>query len=912
MAARSDIARTSSALRSIIRRGLSALILILATALAGYSTAQTVVESTDADEEDDATSLEEARESDEVVDRITVYGSTASQQRAIDSKRQSLQILDGVSQDDIGKLPDLDTAGALRRIPGINVQEDQGEPRFPVIRGLNPSFNRVVVDGGIVASPERGTRTVPLDILPASMLKEMQVIKTPTPDQDPNAIGGMINLITRSAFDEDAPFFYSQGFIGHVGQNGEGGALFSDDTDGKLPIRGNLTAGTRFGPNREFGVVAGFNYSRRAFEITQIETDDSDFTEFDDAGNNVGLRNGNGVVVPTNNRLFFYNNNRRQISGHGRFEWRPAENFRLDASGFYAEFNDDERRDEERFELGTTAGPSTPETISDQTAFTGVSQEGFGIIGLGRFVIDRSIYTARVETDWDMTDSLNWLTQAVYSGGSLDNPESTESFQTDTSIGAVFDVSSFFQRFIPLDAQQFSDPSNFAHNSRGELQRDTDDEIIEITSSLSYDIDFADSQISLKGGGIYRERERTELGIFTRFTAAPSLAFTLADAFNSQINPVDFQNGQRFTFRVDDLGATEFFEANRASFSASAPFEFGLEAEEDVYGGFGMLTAQRGPLTIIGGVRVERTDFAGQDVNSSVPVEGSYTNVLGNLQGRWLIRDDLALRVAFTQTIGRPDLTDFSRALSLGDTSGTNQAISFGNPDLDPRTSDNIDLSLEWYLPGNGILAIGGFYKNIEDEIFNDTRFGVPVGELPAAVANQLDPTITTVDISQPLNSSKADILGLEAQFQHTFSWLPAPFNGFGFSGNVTVLDTEFEIPLASGEIIETGLLQQPDLIGNVTGFYQTELLEVRISYNYTDEFLDSTAGTFDRFTFWDSQGQIDMQARFNFTDDASFLFEAQNLNNEGRLELSGPGAEFLQESARFGRTFWFGVNVSL
>ena len=231
---------------------------------------------------------------------------------------------------------------------------------------------------------------------------------------------------------------------------------------------------------------------------------------------------------------------------------------------------------------------------------------------------------------------------------------------------------------------------------------------------------------------------------------------------------------------------------------------------------------------------------------------------------------------------------------------------------MDPRTSDNIDLSLEWYLPGNGILAIGGFYKNIEDEIFNDTRFGVPVAELPAAVANQLDPTITSVDINQPLNSSKADILGLEAQFQHKFSWLPAPFDGFGFSGNVTVLDTEFEIPLASGEIIETGLLQQPDLIGNVTGFYQTELMEVRVSYNYTDEFLDSTAGTFDRFTFWDSQGQIDMQARFNFTDDASFLFEAQNLNNEGRLELSGPEAEFLQESARFGRTFWFGVNVSL
>lgn len=886
------------------RPGLGATTSFLALTVAGHALAQAGAGADSARSEQPA--------GDAPIEEIRVYGSTLSQQRAIDSKRESLQILDGISQDDIGRLPDLDTAGALRRIPGVNVQEDQGEPRFPVIRGLNPSFNRVVVDGGIVASPERGTRTVPLDIIPASMLREMQVVKTPMADQDPNAIGGTINLITRSAFDAEEPFIFTQGFVGHVGQNGEGGVLFSEDTGGKLPIRGNVTAGTRFGPEGQFGIVAGFNYSRRAFEITQIETDDADFTEFDEAGNNVGLGNGNGVVVPTNNRLFFYNNNRRQISGHGHFEWRPSETFHLDVTGFYAEFNDDERRDEERFELGTNASASTPETISGQSDFTGVSPNGFGIIGLGRFVIDRTIFNARAETDWDVTENLNWTTQFVASGGSLDNPESTESFQTDTSFGAVFDVSSFFQRFTPLDAQGFSDPQSFNHVSRGELSRGTDEDIFEVTSELAYDAELAGAEVTFKGGGIYRKRDRTEGGLFTSFSADPSLNFTLADAFNTQINDVDFQNGQRFEFRVDDVGATEFFEANRASFSGSTPFEFGFDAEEDVYGGFGMFTARRGPLSVVGGVRIERTEFEGQDVNSPVPVEGSYTNVLGNFQARWMISDDVALRAAFTQTIGRPDLSDFAESLSLGTVSGSNQAISFGNPEIEPRSSDNLDLSIEWYLPGNGIFSVGGFYKSIEDEIFTDTRFGVPVSELPAAVSALLDPSITSVDITQPLNSSKADILGIEAQFQHKFTWLPAPFDGLGFSGNVTALDTEFDVPLASGEIIETGLLQQPDLIGNATGFYQTDILEIRVSYNFAGEFLDSTAGTRDRFEFWDSQGQIDMQARFNINDWSSFIFEAQNLNNEGRLELTGPDAQFLQESARFGRTFWFGFNVSL
>jgi len=845
------------------------------------------------------------------IEEIRVFGSTLSQERAIESKRNSVEILDGISQDEIGRLPDLDTAGALRRIPGINVQEDQGEPRFPVVRGLNPSFNRVIVDNGIVASPERGTRTVPLDILPASMLRELQVIKTPGPDRDPNAIGGIINLITRSAFDEETPFLYSQGFIGHVGQNGDGGKLFSKDANSKLPVRGNLAAGTRFGANNEFGIVAGFNYSRRVFEITQIETDDADFTEFDDTGNNVGLGNGNGIVVPTNNRLFFYNNDRRQISGHGRLEWRPSDRLQVDLSGFYAEFNDDERRDEDRFELGTSASSSQPDVILNQTDFTGVSPNGFGIIGLGRFVIDRSIFSARAEVDWDLTPALNWTSQLVVSGGSLDNPESTDSFQTDTSFGAVFDVSSFFQRFIPLDPERFLDPANFRHVSRGELQRQTDEDIFEITTEISNDQIFIQGMnVELKAGGIYRNRERKERGVFTGFSA-PALNFTLADAFNTQLNDISFQNGQRFNFRIDDVGATEFFENNRSSFSGT-PFEFGLDAEEDVYGGFAMFSAEYDSINILGGLRVEHTDFSGQDVNSPVAVEGDYTNLLGNFQVRWRIHENITLRAAFTQTIGRPDLSDFAEGLSLGTVSGASQNISFGNPDLEPRESDNIALSVEWYLPDNGLFSIGGFYKNIDNEIFTDTRRGVAVTDLPATVAALLDPSITTVDITQPLNSSSASILGLEAQFLHKFTRLPEPFNGLGFSGNVTILDTEFDVPLASGEIIETGLLQQPDLIGNATGFYQTDDFEVRVSYNFADKFLDSIAGTEERFEFWDAQGQVDMQVRFNVLDNTTLLFEAQNLNNENRTELTGPGARFLQESAEFGRTWWLGLNVSL
>ena len=853
----------------------------------------------------------------EIVDEIVVFGSAVSQQRAIESKRESLQILDGISQDDVGRLPDLDTAGALRRIPGVNVQEDQGEPRFPVIRGLNGTFNRVVIDGGIVASPERGTRLVPLDIIPASMLAELQVVKTPTADQDPNAIGGTINLVTRSAFDEESPFFYAQGFIGHVGQNGDGGALFSEDADGLLPYRVNGAAGTRFGPDGQFGIVLGFNYSRRAFEVPQVEVDDADYTEFDDAGNNVGLGNGNGIVTPTNNRLFFYNNNRRQISGHGRLEWRPSDTFRVDLTGFYAEFNDDERRDEFRYELGTGPGLNQPDVIRDQTATTGVADTGFGIVGLGRFVIDRRIYNGRAFVEWEAAPGLTFDTQFVYSGGGLNNPESTESFQTADSFGAFFDNSTFFPRFTPLDPEGFFDPASYTHGSRGELDRTTTEDIIEITPNVTYDTTFGGADVTLKAGGMYRNQEREERGSFTRFTTVDGFSYTLADAVNLQLNDVDIQGGQRFPFRVDDVGATDFFNANRGSFNGNPVDPFGFEAEEEILGGFAMATLRSGPFTVVGGVRVENTSFEGQNLRTDdgAGVEGDYTNVLGNFQARWDVNDAVVVRAAFTQTIGRPDLSDLATGLNLGNVGDTTPSIDFGNPDLEPRTSNNVDLSLEWYLPGNGIFAVGGFYKDIGNEIFVGTSNDVDISTLPADVQagiQAIDSSLTQIDIRQPLNSANARILGLEAQYQQRFDFLPAPFNGFGFVGNVTYVDTEFDIPLNDGSTVEEGLFQQPDLIGNITGYYQTEEFEVRVSYNYAGEFLDSiNQGSFDRFEYWEPQGQIDMQARYNISDNFRFLFEAQNLNNEGRTEVTGPDRQFLQESAVFGRTFWFGFGAN-
>lgn len=835
-----------------------------------------------------------AQENDEPqldIEEIRVFGQALSIQRAVDVKRNATNIVDATVQDDIGRLPDLNTASVIRRISGVAVQNDQAEARFPIIRGLNPTYNRTTVDGGIVSSPERGGngRSVPLDVVPASLLGRLEVIKSVTPELDGNAIGGTINVATRSAFTEDNNFFYGAAYVGFHEQSGDGGKLIGGGK--QQPLRANFATGTKFGADEQFGVVIGFDYSVRNFEIPQIEVDDADYTEFDAAGNNVGLGNGNGIVVPTNNRVFFYNNNRERIGGAAKLEWRPSATFEAALSSIYTEFNDDERRDEVRYELGTSGSSAQPDTITNQTPISGVTEDGQGIIGLGRFTLDRKIYNIQGTAEWQPSDTVTIDGRLTYSGAELNNPESTESFSTTATFGAVYDTSDFFPRTFPLDPEGYLNPASYNHNNRGELDRFAEDDIFEI--ALNGEMDF--EAFTLKAGGVFRDRTKEEGFTFNRFVSDGP--YTLANVPDNGLADVEFQGNYKFLTRVDSDAANQFFQNN--AFTNVLTVQRGSTANEEILAGYVQGTYRMGDLSVTGGVRLENTSWDGVPLGGA-EVSGDYTDVLPSAVLRYDLQEDVVWRLAASRTIGRPNLSDLTRGFSPG-TDGADLTLSRSNPDLKPRRSTNIDTALEWYIP-NGLLAIGAFYKDISDEIF----------VLTTTNANLTVDGVVFDRVTQPENAASAEVFGIEGQFQQTFTWLPQPWDGFGVSANFTILDTDFEIPVGDGTTRTTGLFQQPDLVLNLTAFYQNEYFEVRGSYNYTDSFLDAlNAGDPNRDEYWDDRGQLDLQARVNVTENIAIVGEAVNLTNEGRTELTGPDALFLQEDARFGRTYWVGVTAS-
>lgn len=132
------------------------------------------------------------------IEEVVVNGALQGQSKALNQQKSSLNITNIISSDQVGRFPDQNVGDALKRIPGINVQYDQGEARFGNIRGTSPEYNSVAIDGDRIPSAEAETRSIQLDLIPSDMIQSIELNKVVTADMDADAIGGSVNLITKS------------------------------------------------------------------------------------------------------------------------------------------------------------------------------------------------------------------------------------------------------------------------------------------------------------------------------------------------------------------------------------------------------------------------------------------------------------------------------------------------------------------------------------------------------------------------------------------------------------------------------------------------------------------------------------------------------------------------------------------
>ncbi|WP_430422882.1 TonB-dependent receptor [Phenylobacterium sp.] len=832
------------------------------------------------------------------VEEVVVTGQREAQRAAIAVKRDEFVVSDVVSADDIGKLPDHNTAAALRRIPGVSIMEDQGEPRFPTIRGLRSTYNRTTVDGAVVGSVDESGRTVPLDIVPSVMAGRLEVIKTVTPENDGNAIGGVVNVTTRSAFDAGRPFLNAMASYGHYERHG-------DVRNDKPSFRLAAAAGRTFGAEDEWGVVLGVSFEQLDYDIPQVESQDPSVREYTAAGAPVssGAPTGNGIQVPAFQRLFWYNNTKQRKGVNGKVEYRPTDDFRAEISGLYAKMEDDEERIENRIEpLGN---------VANQTPTSGAFARGRGVIQLNQPITTREVDIGRAGFTWLFAPAWTADGDLIVSEAALDVPNHSVEFRTVDAQGANYafnydTTNPLFPVFRPINDAAFRTPANYNLQQHRDALTATNEQSYQGRFNLAFDQDQGDNNLKAKVGGVARSTLRKFISRQTNYTVnQATFPYTLA-AVAGQGPRQLIADRYLLTPRIDADLARTFFDTNRARFNTAVNAPTGdYKVKEDVLAGYAQASYEFGPFTVLGGVRYEHTDIRANvkrvaaGVLTPVTNDGGYSNWMPSAHLQWKLRDDLIVRAAWTNTIGRPDFGQLAGAENVT-FDGAQAILTRGNPDLKPRESEGFDLSVEFY-PPDGLISLAVFHKDIKNEIFT----------LTSTEQLNVGRGVESVQVRTARNVESVKLKGLEFGVQQAFTFLPAPFDGFGFNGNVTLVDSDATYITSAGRR-KRGLFQQPEITTNESVYYQRGPFEARVSHNYIGGFLETIVDAVPNSDqYWKGRHSFDASVSWRVRENFTIFAEGQNLSNTGRQEVTGPNQRNLQEWANYGRTYWIGLAAS-
>jgi TonB-dependent receptor len=823
-----------------------------------------------------------ASDGDDRGDEILVVGLAANQASALSQKRSADGVESVLSRDAIGQNPDQNVAEALRRVPGVSIQDDQGEGRFVVLRGLSPALNAVSINGARIPSPEADSRALALDTVPSELVQSIEVKKTLTPDMDGDTIGGSIEIKTTSAFDRKKDLF---SFTLEGSRN---------DLRDKWSPKGAVDFSKLI--TDDFGISGGFSYYRRKFGTDGVEASDWSLSPA-------------GVAYPQEIDYRAYNVVRTRIAGALSLDWRPSDTTTLYARGIINNFRDDELRSRLRFTF--TPAP----TSGDASSATFTSGAGSANrVRVRREMKDRTeiqnVYSvvAGGETQADL-----W--KLTYQG-TYSYSEEKEPNRQDTIFDRRFQNGAS-QLNVTLSGLDTQTPEYSTSNDA--LYTNGTDTLsgIETTDGLSVDkeysgkidiareIPLASGSLEAKFGAKGRFRKKRYDLDFNSYDALTTGAFPTLAGLSQSIGDQGLVN---MNPAVDPLLVRGWFNTNlsrlvrNADDSDLTSLSANYGVDEDIYAGYGQLRYDSGALRAIGGVRVEHTRNAMRgnaidtDTVTATPIslKRDYTNWLPSLNLRFAPSSKVVLRAAATRSLSRPNISDLAPRFSYNETEGEGE---FGNPDLKPYRSWNFDAAAEYYFASNALAEVTVFHKEVSDFIFSsridDYSFnGVVIDE-------------ATV----PLNGDTAKITGVELNLQASLSFLPSPFDGLLVGGNYTYVDTRADID--GRRLTLPGASKH---IWNASIGYEKGPFQIRASGTYRGKYLDevATGGVGDVYV--DHRILFDAGAKLRVAPGVQITADVINIGNEpfDRYYTGTDAGTRLTQHEQYGFTSKFGVKVTL
>ena len=771
---------------------------------------------------DDIVMSDTSRELNEVV----VTGVFSGQQRAINAQKSNINITNVVSADQIGKFPDSNIGDALKRISGINVQYDQGEARFGQVRGTPAEFSSVTINGSRLPSAEGDIRNVQLDLIPSDMIQTIEVSKTLMPDQDGDAIGGSINLVTKNS-----PHRFTVGAVAGTGYNW---------ISRKAQMNFGLTLGNRFFNDR-FGVMLAASYNNAPAGSYN--------TEF------IWEKDDDGKIYVNDYQIRQYYVTRERQSYSLSLDWKFNDFNKVWFKGIFNNRNDWENR------YRTTLKDITSEGKADVRVQT---KGGSGDERNARLERQRTMdFTLGGENRLGIL-GMDW--KLGYARATEKRPN---------------------ERYIDyrLKSQRFSfDLSNprepFATPDEGYTMTLNDDFSLKELTQQQEDIVEQDFKAALDFKARLSERSKIKFGFkfvnktkdkeidYYEYTPldkkafnADALAHTTDQSTDRFMPSSKYQAGtfvdKKFlgSLNLDD---SNLFEREQIAEELAGNFH----ARENVASGYVRIDSRLSDnLNFMGGLRVENTslryigrnyDDESNSVFKTEPETSNYINFLPSLLLKWDINKDFMLRAGYNQSISRPKYSALVPGMNIK--RGDNE-IRIGNPGLKATTSHNIDLNAEYYWKSIGLVSAGIFYKRIEGFIVDEVAYN-----------KEYQGTVWT-KFTQPKNGGNANLFGVEMAWQRDFSFITPAMKCLGLYATYTythsrITDFNFE-----GRENEKGLSLpgSPEHTANLSLYFDKCGFSARASFNYASAFIDEMGASSFYDRYYDAVKYLDLNVSYTF-----------------------------------------------
>ncbi|RXZ65061.1 TonB-dependent receptor [Pelagerythrobacter rhizovicinus] len=818
---------------------------------------------------------------------ILVVGQSANLASALSRKRGNDGVSDVLTRDAIGQFPDQNVAESLRRLPGVNVLNDQGEGRFVSIRGLDPELNATSLNGVRLPAPESDVRSVALDVISSDIIESIEIKKSLTPDMDADTIGASIEIETTSAFDRKKDLLTAKI---------EGS--YNDYADHVSP-KGSIDFAAKLSDN--FGVSGGASYYKRKFETDNIEAD--------------GWDDDDGLIYAEEVNYRDYDVERERISANLNFDLRLSDTTELYLRGLYSQFDDQEYRREVSLKFGEAPSSGSGTSVEFDDAD--------GEIEVQRSIKDR-FETQRIRSivlggetdtgDWKASYSASWAKSTENEDGSVD-PANFEAGFEESGLAVGVDYSDPRK---PLYSVSGSNAAAFFDPLEYEL-----DDITVTALSNSQDEEFAakfdlgrefvtdGGTFTVQGGAKARWRDKS-YNLEARYFENDDL--TLADVLGEQ------------TYRLTDIspvpnyhGARDLLFGNPGDFTLvplDSDFDSAVEdysVTEDILAGYLLGRWDSATLRVIGGVRYERTknDITGNEVLlvedeavtvSPVTYERDYEHWLPSLTIRYEPVPDLVLRAAGYRSLMRPKLSKLAPRFVVEENDDGEREGEFGNPDLLPYEAWNLDASAEWYFSGNGAITAAVFYKDIKNFIVDTVR------------EDDVYQGIEFDEATIPINGESAEVFGVELSVAQKFDMLPAPLDGLLMQANYTYTDATGLVPNDGDpmDLREITLPATSKHTANVALGYEKGPISLRLAGTYRDSYLDELGDDAQEDRLVDDHFQLDLSAKYRVSDNVQLFYEWVNINNAKYFAYNTYGGRRnLYQYEEYSWTMKFGARVN-